>query len=143
MPSTSALRAALQRYIDARQAAIIEARRALGVNELDARAILYIAANPGVRPTQLRDHLGVTAAGVTTLIDRLVARDVVRRDVDPDDRRVNRIGLVVDLRVEPWSQLTRFDDDFEAVSHAGDPGDGDRFAGYLDALTDAALAASR
>lgn len=138
------LAAALQRYVDARSAALIEARRILRVNELDARALLYIAERPGTRPGILREYLGVTSAGVTTLIDRLVERGAVRRDIDPDDRRVNRITVTVDLSDEPWSALTRFDDAVaDAVAH-DDPADTERLAERLDALvsTAAATAAS-
>jgi DNA-binding MarR family transcriptional regulator len=124
-PTTpSALRIALQRYIDARHAALIEARRTLGVNELDARAILYIATHPQTRPSHLREYLGITAAGVTTLVDRLVQREVVQREVDPDDRRVNRLSLTVDLAVTPWAALA-----------ASDCAESDRFAQALTNLT--------
>jgi DNA-binding MarR family transcriptional regulator len=135
---SAALRQALHRYIDARQASIIDARRDLGINELDARAILYIATHTGTRPTALREYLGITSAGVTTLIDRLVQRDAVRRDVDPDDRRVNRLTLTVDLTTPPWSALTRFDARFEALLAERGTGDTARFARLLDQLTDAA-----
>lgn len=131
----SGLGQALQRYIAARQASILAARRMLGINELDARALLYIAEHPGARPSALREYLGITSAGVTTLVDRLVQRDAVRRDVDPDDRRVNRLTVTVDLSREPWSALTRFDTDFEAAV-AAEPGAGvEQFARILDELT--------
>ena len=126
---------ALHRYVDARTAALTSARRALKVNELDARALLYIANNTGTRPGNLRDYLGITSAGVTTLIDRLVGRNAVRRDVDADDRRVNRISVIVDLDAEPWSALTRFDVAFaKAVAQSGADDTG-RLARELDALT--------
>jgi hypothetical protein len=107
--STKTADGALSRFTNARNAALIAARKALGVNEVDARALLYIAAHPGTRPTHLRDHLGITSAGVTTMIDRLAGRGVVQRDVDADDRRVNLITLAVDLDADPWDALTRFD----------------------------------
>ena len=138
----SALRLSLQRYVDARQAALLLARRELGVNELDARALLYIADNPGTRPTQLREYLGITSAGVTTLVDRLVDRSAVRREVDTVDRRVNRISLTIDLAIAPWSALTKFDEDFDVAVAAGDVMDNSRFADALDALLAATAAAA-
>jgi DNA-binding MarR family transcriptional regulator len=134
---SSPLLQALQRYIDARQASLIQARHKLGVNELDARALLFIAAHPGSRPTSLRDYLGITSAGVTALVDRLVQRGAVRRDVDDSDRRVNRLSVTVDLSTEPWSALTRFDSDVESVLAAGHA-DAERLASTLDVLTAAA-----
>lgn len=139
--TASSLRQALQRYVEARQAAIIEARLALRVNDLDARALLFIADNPETRPGNLRSYLGITSAGVTTLVDRLVDRGAVRRQVDPHDRRVNRLTLTVDLSVEPWSALTKFDDAFEAAVGNSDPDESDRFAIALDSLTASALQA--
>jgi DNA-binding MarR family transcriptional regulator len=137
--SPSKLRLALMRYIDARQASIIQARRDLGVNELDARALLFIRSNPGTRPTALREYLGITSAGVTTLVDRLVQHRAVRRDVDEDDRRVNRLTLTVDLDTEPWSALTRFDAQFERALAASGCEEADRFAEALDTLTEEAV----
>jgi hypothetical protein len=111
----------------------------LRVNELDARALLYVADHPGCRPGNLRHYLGITAAGVTTVVDRLVQRGAVRRDTDPNDRRVNRLSLIVDLRVEPWSALTKFDDDFDAAIAAADPEHAGCLAEALDTLTDAVM----
>jgi DNA-binding MarR family transcriptional regulator len=138
----SSLAGALLRYVNARTAALIEARRALRINELDARALLFIAEHPGTRPGTLSEVLGITSAGVTTMIDRLVDRGAVRRDVDADDRRVNRISVTVDLAEAPWSALTRFDDAFDVAVGAGDPDANHRLATALDAFTDAATAAS-
>ncbi len=137
---TSPLTAALHRYVDARAAALVSARHALGVNELDARALLYIAAHHGARAGDLRDYLGITAAGVTTLIDRLVARDAVSREIDPEDRRVSRLTAIADLRADPWSVLTRFDDAFLAAVHESEPADTVRLA---DALDDFTMSAAR
>jgi len=131
----SALGLALERYVDARGAAMIKARQSLKVNELDARALLYIARTPGTRPGKLREYLGITSAGVTTLVDRLADRGALRRDIDADDRRVNRLTVTVDLASAPWSELTMFDDAFSAASGAGDSSEGHRMAAALDALT--------
>ena len=54
------------------------ARRELNISEMDAKALLFVVDNPAPAP-DLRDYLGITGAGATTLIDRLAARDVVRR----------------------------------------------------------------
>jgi len=111
---------ALRQYLDARNAAMVTARASLGISDIDARALLFVVGNPGTRPTALREYLGITSAGVTTLIDRLVGRSLVRRDVDPADRRVNRITATIDIGDDPWSMLNRFDDDFDAAVGAAD-----------------------
>lgn len=131
----SSVREALFAYVQARSDALSRARRELGIGEGDARALLHIAAHPGIRPSQLRDHLGITSPGVTALIDRLVDRGIVRRDVDPHDRRVNRISVTVDLDEEPWAGLTRFDTAFDDAVSAGDEEEAARFAELLESWT--------
>ncbi|GAB2846609.1 MarR family transcriptional regulator [Microbacterium insulae] len=133
------VRSALLAYLEARTTAVTAARRELGLGEGDARALLHIAEHPGIRPTQLREHLAITSAGVTALIDRLVDRGIVRRDVDPDDRRVNRISVTVDLEDDPWSQLTRFDTDFDQEVLDVDELRGEDFCDLLESLTSATV----
>lgn len=127
----SALGRALLAYGESRRIAAADARRALGLNELDARALLFVADNPGARPSHVRDHLGITSAGVTTLIDRLVQRGAVRRDLDDDDRRVNHITATVDLEKPPWSALRAFDAAVEAAIGHLDPAEAQRAADLL------------
>lgn len=134
---------ALRRYLDARNAAMLAARASLGISETDARALLFIVENPGTRPTRLREYLGITSAGVTTLIDRLVDRSLVRRDVDPDDRRVNRITATIDIAEDPWSVLNRFDDDFDVAVGGADQELVGASAALLVSLTAATLGARR
>lgn len=122
---------ALLAYGEARRLAAAEARRELGLNELDARALLFVADNPGARPSHVRDHLGITSAGVTTLIDRLVQRGAVRRDLDDDDRRVNHITATVDLGAPPWSALRAFDVDIESAIATIDAAEAGRTAELL------------
>lgn len=137
-PAESTLQRALLAYGEARRSAAVDARRELSLNELDARALLFIAENPGARPSHVRDHLGITSAGVTTLIDRLVQREAVRRDLDDEDRRVNHITVVVDLDSPPWCRLRAFDDGIESAIASLDPTEADRLARVLDELTSAA-----
>lgn len=108
MSLPSALLAALDDYVAARDEAIARARRDLNVSELEAAALSRIGEDPGIRPSNLRAHLGVTAAGVTTLVDRLIGRGLLRRELDAEDRRVNHIYLEIDLGAEPWVALQRF-----------------------------------
>lgn len=132
---------ALRQYLDARNAAMVAARASLGISDIDARALLFVVGNPGTRPTALREYLGITSAGVTTLIDRLVGRSLVRRDVDPSDRRVNRITATIDIADDPWSSLNRFDDDFDVAVGAADQAVVEKSAALLVALTAATVGA--
>lgn len=118
-----------------------EARRELSLNELDARALLFVVDNPGTRPSDVRDYLGITSAGVTTLIDRLVQRGAVRRDLDTEDRRVNHITAIVDLDDEPWSLLRAFDRSIDAAASELAPGESERLARIVEHVVAAATRA--
>jgi DNA-binding MarR family transcriptional regulator len=138
-PSSVTLAEALRGYVDARDAAMVIARRTLSISETDAKALLFVVGNPGTRPGALRDYLGITGAGVTTLTDRLVNRGVVQRQVDADDRRVNRITATIDIAAAPWSELRRFDDDFELAIDDADRASTDELAELLASLTTATV----
>jgi len=130
----SKLHTVLSRYAQARAMALTEARRELKIGEGDAKALLFISDNPGCRAADIASHLGITAAGVTALVDRLVEREVVKREYDEADRRVIHISCTIDLMEEPWVALSRFDHHFDSVLVAYDPGQTDDFATMLDEL---------
>jgi hypothetical protein len=131
---SSGVREALAAYVRARSQAIAVARRELQIGEGDANALLHIADNPGIRPSEISAHLGITSAGVTALIDRLIDRGIVRRDPDEFDRRVNRITVVVDMETDPWDRLTRFDRDFDAACGDVEVADTEQWTTLLDSL---------
>lgn len=132
------LSAALLRYVERRAATMTAARQLLGITEIDARTLLHVHANPGIRPTQLREYLGITSAGVTALADRLITRELLRREPDPEDRRVNHLFVDIDLDGEPWSALTAFDDTLDRELRARLDSDTGGFADVLTAASDAA-----
>ena len=76
-----------------RQEAIFD-RFGLGRGEVGALSALRIAGLPyRLSPTRLGKGLMLSSAGVTSRIDRLERRGLVRRLPDPDDRR----GVIVEL----------------------------------------------
>ncbi len=135
---TSPLMAALALFCREREDAAARARKQLGVNELDAKALAYVALHPGVRPSELAGHLGVTSAGITTMVERLVRRDILRREADEVDRRVSHIHVAVDLEKEPWSQLAHFQNTFRAIVQQVDPQVEEDFAAFMRHATLAA-----
>ena len=56
-------------------------------------AIFYIYHSGSCGVTEVGDHLGVTTAAASQMLDRLVHLGLVSRAEDPDDRRVKRIEL--------------------------------------------------
>lgn len=66
----------------------------LGRGEVGALSALRIAGAPyRLSPTRLGKGLMLSSAGVTSRVDRLERRGLVRRLPDPDDRR----GVIVEL----------------------------------------------
>ena len=138
MSSRPALSLALDAYVEARRSAELATRAELRLSETEVRALLRIRERPGIRPSELRDHLGVTSAGVTTLVDRLVERGLVRRELDTADRRMNHIHLEVDLDAVPWSRLDRFARDLDGAVDAEPASTTDDFAETLHRIIRAA-----
>jgi len=52
------------------------------------KALLIVADRGGVTSRELSKSLGIGPSAVTSLVDRLVERKLVRREDDPADRRV-------------------------------------------------------
>lgn len=77
-------------------------RRYMKLGETDMRALRYIIAmqNHGrvVTPGAIAEHLGITTASTTKLIDRLVAGDHVLRLPHPSDRRSLAIEVTEETR---------------------------------------------
>ncbi|GAB2488918.1 MarR family transcriptional regulator [Promicromonospora xylanilytica] len=77
-------------------------RRYMKLGETDMRALRYIIAmqNHGrvVTPGAIAEHLGITTASTTKLIDRLAAGDHVLRFPHPSDRRSLAIEVTEDTR---------------------------------------------
>lgn len=140
MSPRPALSTALDAYIEARRSAEAATRAELRLSETEVRALLRIREQPGIRPSALRDHLGVTSAGVTTLVDRLVERGLLRRELDTEDRRVNHIHLEVDLSAMPWAQLDRFARDLDDAIAAEPAATANAFAETLQRITGEVLA---
>lgn len=64
----------------------------LGVSRNELRLLNLLEDGP--RPqVQIADHLSVSRAAVTSMIDALSERDLVSRSESPDDRRVKLVTL--------------------------------------------------
>jgi DNA-binding MarR family transcriptional regulator len=71
--------------------------------------MLLFAESVGMSTHRLAEAIGVSLATLTGIIDRLEARGLVRRSLDPNDRRVRRIDLTIEGRtlVNDISELGR------------------------------------
>jgi DNA-binding MarR family transcriptional regulator len=63
----------------------------LSMSHLGALYHIHHKGQSGV--TELGDHLGVTSAASSQMLERLVQQDLILRTEDPDDRRVKQIVL--------------------------------------------------
>ena len=66
--------------------------------ELDLTPPVYsvleiLHLNPGITPTQLADAILLDRSSVVPLIDKLVARGVIAREISTTDRRVKHLAL--------------------------------------------------
>ncbi len=64
--------------------------------DLDASAyplLAHIAANPGVRGSEIATHFGIGRATVSRQLSRLYKLDLVTRTIDPDDSRGQLLTL--------------------------------------------------
>ncbi|WP_439689789.1 MarR family winged helix-turn-helix transcriptional regulator [Curtobacterium sp. SP.BCp] len=76
------------------------AQAGLKANEFHALQYIATAAATGspARPRHVAETLGVTEAAVSQLLDRLVARGLVHRERDTEDRRGRVLYLTDDAR---------------------------------------------
>jgi DNA-binding MarR family transcriptional regulator len=49
-------------------------------------------------PSRLAEQMGMTKGGITKLADRLVAKGLIERMADPDDKRAQTLGLTAQGR---------------------------------------------
>jgi DNA-binding MarR family transcriptional regulator len=63
----------------------------LSMSQLGALFHIHHRGSSGV--TDLGDHLGVTSAAASQMLERLVQQKLILRSVDPSDRRVKQIIL--------------------------------------------------
>ena len=63
----------------------------LSMSQLGALFHIHRSGSSGV--TDLGDHLGVTSAAASQMLERLVQQELILRTEDPSDRRVKQIVL--------------------------------------------------
>ena len=67
--------------------------RESGLSMTNLGAIFHIHRIGSCGVTELGDHLGVTSAAASQMLERLVQQELILRTEDPDDRRVKQIAL--------------------------------------------------
>src|SRR6186713_1763472 len=62
--------------------------RYLDMTMAQLKAVMLLCRDGRVRNRELADGLGIAPSAATPLVDRLVEQKLVRREDDPDDRRI-------------------------------------------------------
>src|SRR5215472_3469611 len=71
-------------------------RRPADLSVPQFRALAFVRRHPGASLSEVAEHLGLTLPATSTLIDHLVARELVRRAPNPDNRRRLVLTLTAD-----------------------------------------------
>jgi DNA-binding MarR family transcriptional regulator len=72
---------------------LIRYARENGLSMSHLGALFHINHIGSCGVTDLGDHLGVTSAAASQMLDRLVQQELILRNEDPNDRRVKQIIL--------------------------------------------------
>jgi DNA-binding MarR family transcriptional regulator len=74
----------------------------LGVNRTDGRCLDVIDQRPGLTAGELAAAVGLSPGAVTTALDRLEQRGLVRRTRDSEDRRRVMVEMTEDAKRVAW-----------------------------------------
>lgn len=72
--------------------------RSLGLTRSQWWVLTHLYRQDGLTQTELADLMEIERPSLGRLLDRLEAKNWIRRDGDPDDRRVNRVYLTMDVK---------------------------------------------
>lgn len=92
-PSSTEFESAIQEVILNYERLGAAARRRLHLNANEEHVLIHLAHDLTASPTELSRVAGLTTAGMTTLLDRLEAQGLLRREPHVIDRR--RIMIVL------------------------------------------------
>jgi DNA-binding MarR family transcriptional regulator len=109
-----------------------------GLTVLQLRLVHLLFANERMPVGRLASELRTTPASVTGLTDRLVARELVQREHDPNDHRVVRLSLTAKGRTMVQDLQTLGAEYLTAVFEQMDKGQLERFVNCLEAFCTAA-----
>lgn len=89
----------------------VEARGYMRLGETDMRALRYLMAAQSAgrvaTPGSIAEHLGISPAAATKLLDRLEAGGHVRRRPHPDDRRSTAVEITSSTRASARASVGR------------------------------------
>ncbi|WP_233563643.1 MarR family winged helix-turn-helix transcriptional regulator [Cryobacterium tepidiphilum] len=130
----------IRRWREAEQALSFASRAHMRLNETDMKALrfLVVAKNQGtiVTPGSLAEHLNISTASTTKLLDRLEAAGHIVRSPHPTDRRALMITISQSAHEEVRESVGRSHARRFEVAAALTPGERDVVIRFLDAMSD-------
>ena len=92
-PLTTALKHWIDVFMHRSTRNFIQYARKSGLSMSQLGALFHLNSMGTSGVTDLGDHLGVTSAAASQMLDRLVQQGLIQRSEDPHDRRVKQIDL--------------------------------------------------
>ena len=65
----------------------------IGLTRPQMRVLIWVDRRPGISQAKLSELIGTSAMAMTGLLDRMEGKNLIRRQVDPTDRRAKCIYL--------------------------------------------------
>ena len=84
---------ALRRILRATELYERDLAQAAGLTSVQLRVLQLVGVSGSTTPTALSSRMGVSQATITTLVDKLVARGLVRREASATDRRQTNVVI--------------------------------------------------
>lgn len=131
----------VRRWREAEQRISLRSRRAMHLNETDMKALRYlvVAKNSGhiVTAGALAEHLSISTASTTKVLDRLAAAGHIERSPHPTDRRALAITITRSTHEHVRDTVGRIHARRFEVVAGFTSAERDVVMRFLDALTDA------
>jgi DNA-binding MarR family transcriptional regulator len=90
----------------------------LGLTRPQVRVLVWVDHSPGITQTELCELIGTSPMALTGLLDRMEAKNLVKREENPADRRAKRIFLTDGaLALKP--EMEKIAADFRQAVRAG------------------------
>lgn len=86
----------------------------LSETQFSALYLVYLAGNDGITLSTLGEKMNVTRANITTLVDRMVARGLIERIINENDRRSIK-AVVTDNGKEIFNSILPKYEEFTSV----------------------------
>lgn len=109
-------------------------RRCLNTNETDLQAMQLLMQQGSMTPSELAERLHLSAAAITTVIDRLVRRGHAERVVHPADRRRALIRPIPAAAAEVMELILPMIENSDAVVQEMTPQEQSVVVRYLDGV---------